>query len=85
MYRFQDTNNTIGEGTNIYYGIIQIYYSASYYTRLAISMASGKVYRQTNGASSWNEISVNANPTIPVVTTDPTTIENGQLWIRSDL
>lgn len=85
LYRFQDTNNTIGEGTNIYYGIIQIYYSASYYTRLAISMASGKVYRQTNGASSWNEISVNANPTIPVVTTDPTTIENGQLWIRSDL
>lgn len=85
LYRFQDTNNIIGEGTNVYYGIIQIYYSASYYTRLAISMASGKVYRQTNGATSWNEISVNANPTIPVVTTDPTTIENGQLWIRSDL
>lgn len=85
LYRFQDTNNTIGEGTNVYYGIIQIYYSSSYYIRLAISMASGKVYRQTNGATSWNEISVNANPTIPVVTTDPTTIENGQLWIRSDL
>lgn len=85
LYRFQDTNNTIGEGTNVYYGIIQIYYSSSYYIRLAISMASGKVYRQTNGATAWNEISVNANPTIPVVTTDPTTIENGQLWIRSDL
>lgn len=85
LYRFQDTNNTIGEGTNVFYGIIQIYYSASYYIRLAISMKSGKVYRQTNGATSWNEISVNANPTIPVVTTDPTTIENGQLWIRSDL
>lgn len=85
MYRFKDTKNIIGEGTNIYYGIMQIYISTTSYTRLAISMTSGKVYRQTNGATSWDEISVNANPTVPVVTTDPTTIENGQLWIRSDL
>lgn len=85
LYRFQDTNNIIGEGTDVYYGIIQIYYSNLYYTRLAISMTSGKVYRQTNGAASWNEISVNASPTIPVLTADPTNANNGQIWIRSDL
>lgn len=85
MYRFTDSSNVIGEGTGIVYGIIQIYYNSNSYVRLAISTTSGKIYRQTNTVTSWNEISANASPTIPVLTADPTNTNNGQIWIRSDL
>ena len=77
MYRFYDSSNLIGEGTDKYYGIMQIYYSASYYVRIAVSMSSGKVYRQTNGASSWSELT----PHIPVLSTDPSNPSEGQMWI----
>ena len=81
IYRFYDTGNVIGEGTNKYYGIIQVYNSSSSYMRIAVSFSSGKVYRQSNGASAWSEIT----PLIPVLTADPSSPSNGQLWIRSDL
>ena len=77
MFRFYDTSNLIGEGTYKYYGIIQIYYSSSYYIRIAVSMTSGKVYRQTNGQTAWNEIT----PLIPVLTSDPSSPSEGQMWI----
>lgn len=77
MYRFYDSSNLIGEGTDKYYGIMQIYYSASYYVRIAVSMSSGKVYRQTNGASSWSELT----PHIPVLSADPSNPSEGQMWI----
>lgn len=77
MFRFKDSSNLIGEGANRYYGIIQIYYSSSYYTRIAVSMTSGKVYRQTSSQTAWNEIT----PLIPVVTSDPSSPSEGQMWI----
>lgn len=77
MYRFYDSGNIIGEGSNVYYGIIQIYSTSSYYMRIAVSMSSGKVYRQTSGAVAWNEIT----PVIPVVSSDPTNPSEGQMWI----
>lgn len=77
MYRFYDTGNVIGEGANKYYGIIQVYNSSSYYVRIAVSMTSGKVYRQTSGASAWNEIT----PKIEVLTADPTNPSDGQIWV----
>ena len=77
MYRFYDSGNIIGEGSNVYYGIIQIYYSLNYYMRIAVSMSSGKVYRQTSGATAWNEIT----PVIPVVSEDPSSPSEGQMWI----
>lgn len=80
MYRFQDSSNLIGEGSSRYYGVIQIYYSASYYIRIAVSMTSGKVYRQTSSQTAWNEIT----PKVPVVTEDPTSPSEGQLWILTD-
>lgn len=76
-FRFKDSSNLIGEGANRYYGIIQIYYSSSYYIRIAVSMTSGKVYRQTNGQTAWNEIT----PLIPVLTSDPPSPSEGQMWI----
>lgn len=81
MYRFCDSNNLIGEGSSVYYGIMQIYYNASYYVRIAVSMSSGKVYRQTSGTTAWNEIT----PKIPVLSADPASPSDGQMWIRSDL
>lgn len=81
MYTFVDTDGAIGEGNNINYGIMQIYYDSSKYVRIAVSMSSGKVYRQTSGTTAWSEIT----PLIPVVSSDPTNPSNGQLWIRSDL
>lgn len=80
MFRFKDSSNLIGEGADRYYGIIQIYYSSSYYTRIAVSMTSGKVYRQTSSQTAWNEIT----PLIPVVTSDPTSPSEGQLWILAE-
>ena len=79
MYRFKDSSNLIGEGANRYYGIIQIYYSSSYYIRIAVSMTSGKVYRQTSSQTAWNEIT----PTIPVLSEDPPYPSEGQMWIVS--
>lgn len=81
MYRFYDTGNIIGEGSNKYYGIIQVYAGSTSYMRVAVSFSSGKMYRQTNGAGSWSEIT----PLIPVLTADPSSPSNGQMWIRSDL
>lgn len=77
MYRFYDTDNVIGEGANKYYGIIQVYSSSSSYMRIAVSFSSGKVYRQTNGASAWSEIT----PLIPTLTTDPSNPSDGQIWV----
>lgn len=81
MYRFCDSNNLIGEGSSVYYGVMQIYYSSSYYALIAVSMSSGKVYRQTSGTTAWNEIT----PKIPVLSADPASPSDGQMWIRSDL
>ena len=61
--------------------MIQVYKSSASYVRIAVSFSSGKVYRQSNGASAWSEIT----PLIPVLTADPSSPSNGQLWIRSDL
>ncbi len=77
MYRFYDSSNLIGEGSSVYYGVIQIYYTSSYYIRIAISMSSGKIYRQTSGTTAWNEVSTR----IPVVSTDPSNPSEGQMWI----
>lgn len=80
MYRFYDSSNLLGEGSNVYYGIMQIYYSSSYYIRIAISMSSGRVYRQTSGQTTWSEL----NPKIPVLTSDPTNPVSGDMWIISN-
>lgn len=80
MYRFYDATNVIGEGTNKYYGVIQVYGGSSSYMRIAVSFSSGKVYRQTNGASTWSEIT----SSIPVLTSDPTNPSEGQLWILAE-
>lgn len=80
MYTFYDTANLIGEGEKKYYGIIQIYYNSTSYMRIAVSFSSGRVYRQTSSQTAWNEIT----PLIPVVSSDPTSPSEGQLWILTD-
>ena len=80
MYYFYDVNNIIGEGATREYGIMQIYVDETHYVRLAISMSSGKVYRQGSNISSvtaWNEISTS----IPVLSADPSNPSEGQMWI----
>ena len=80
MYYFYDVNNIIGEGATREYGIMQIYVDETHYVRLAISMSSGKVYRQASNISSvtaWNEISTS----IPVLSADPSNPSEGQMWI----
>ena len=81
MYVFRDNSNLIGEGKAVHYGIMQIYLSDANFVRIAVSMSSGKVYRQTTGTPAWSEIT----PLIPVVSEDPSSPSEGQLWIRSDL
>lgn len=58
------------------FGIFQIY-SSPYYARIAVSMSTGKVYVQTNGASAWSEIT----PLIPVLSANPSNPSEGQMWI----
>ena len=68
------------EGSSRYYGITKAHYSTSNYTLIAVSLTSGKVFRKTYSQSSWSEIT----PLIPVVTSDPTSPSEGQLWILND-
>ena len=61
--------------------IYQVYYSSSYYARIAVSCSTGKLYKQSSGDTTWSELS----PLIAVVTEDPSNPSNGEMWIRSDL
>ena len=58
------------------FGIFQIY-SSPHYARIAVSMSTGKVYVQTNGALAWSEIT----PLIPVLSANPSNPSEGQMWI----
>lgn len=56
----------------------------------AISFKNKKIFvgQLSNDSVVWNEISSSSttvSPTIPVVTEDPTSPTDGQMWIRSDL
>lgn len=77
VYLYTDTDNLIGEGANVDYGITQVYHTNSKYSRIAVSMSSGKVYRQTSGTVAWSEIT----PKIDVLTSDPQSASNGQIWV----
>ena len=46
----------------------------------AVSFDTGKVYVKTSSRTAWNEIT----PLVPVVSSDPTSPSEGQLWILTD-
>lgn len=74
IYKYTGKDITGSSSEN--FGIFQIY-SPSYFARIAVSMNTGKVYVQTNGASAWSEIT----PLIPVLSANPSNPSEGQMWI----
>lgn len=69
------------EGSSYRYSIFYMYYSSSYYAYLAVNMSTGKLFTKTNGHTTWTE----CRPTISVLTADPSSPINGEMWLRSDL
>lgn len=57
--------------------------SSNYVTQTAIDLSTGKVYvRNRNGSATWGSWS-EITPKIPVLSTDPTSPSEGQMWILS--
>lgn len=68
-------------GASAYYGLTVAYNSSTYgYSYTAVSFATGKVYVKTSSQTAWGEIT----PKIPVVTEDPVSPSEGQMWILSE-
>ena len=64
-------------GVSCCYGVTQIYRDSSNYSITAVDMSGGKVYVKTSGHPSWSEIT----PKIEVLTSDPTSPSDGQIWV----
>ena len=67
------------------FSVVVVMNGTTYVTQTATDLSNGKVYiRCRNGSTTWGSWS-ELTPLIPVLTADPSSPSNGQLWIRSDL
>ena len=67
------------------FSVVVVMNGTTYVTQTATDLSDGKVYiRCRNGSTTWGSWS-ELTPLIPVLTADPSSPSNGQLWIRSDL